>query len=186
MNASHFPKVTLSKKLATTLDDLRARFTDFTSTLSAISTRRSELAPAFMAAYEAYARETGRTFVAFVRELDPTCPADRDKYPNHRSFQAALYLRRLHEAPETTVSHRQTPPPMEVLAMVVRGALQHAKSAEAYWAEIQRASRWRERDMARLKQRVSKARGIPLGPTVRLVKRAAVHAPAPASERHVH
>jgi hypothetical protein len=130
--------------------------------------------------------ETGKTFLAFVHELDPSVPAERAAYVNHRSFQAALYLKRLALAPHTQAKHRTTVSPFTLLAMVVRGALPHAQPhAASYWEEIRRASRWRDRDLERLKLRVEKVRAVPLTAQPRLVKRSTlrpVHA-AVAADR---
>lgn len=151
----------LSRHLQQTLADLRADFVGYTEGFKQLAVRRAHLAPAFMRAFRRYRMETGRTFVAFVRELDPSMPVARSEYPRHRSFQAALYLRRLAEAPHTTPTHRRTETPFAVLARVVKTVLPLTHPhEEATFEAIARASGWRERDVQRLRDRVNRAKPL--------------------------
>lgn len=161
-------------RLVETLTDVQQQFAAFTNTFASLTARRDAFAPVFMRAYRQYHRETGRTFIAFVQELDKTVPADRALYPKHRSYQAAIYLRRLDEAPETTASHRTTMAPFDVLAAVIKGFLPLVppKQAAAVWVAVARTSRWRERDILRLQARVTKVRPVELPTAPRLVKHA--------------
>lgn len=85
----------LTAKLVRTLDGIRATFLTFVQDFATLTTRREELAPKFMKAFNMYQAETGESFVNFVRALDPSVPADRTGYRGHRAYQAADYLRRL-------------------------------------------------------------------------------------------
>jgi hypothetical protein len=160
----------LSRRLTAELARLRPDFAGMASDVQLMFVRRAHLAPPFMAAFSHYQAETGRSFVAFVRELDATMPAS--DYQGHRSYQAALYLRRLHDAPETTVQHRKTPSPFQLLASATRSLLLLHHAPADVWTAIRKVSRWRDRDVARLERAVLKARPL-LVPrdAPRLVKR---------------
>lgn len=162
----------LSRHLSRSLAELRAEFSDYAALFGSLATRRAEVAERFFAAFTAYHRETGHTFVAFVHELDPTVPAERSEYTKHRSFQAALYLRRLVERPQTQAKFRATRSPFDVLASCIRGILPSAAPhEEVYWSQVRRVSGWRDRDIERLRDRVAKARPIPLPTAPRHVPR---------------
>lgn len=165
----------LSHRLQETLDVVRNEFEAFTNNFSALTVRRDAFAPVFMKAYRQYHQATGRTFIAFVQELDKTVPAARAEYPKHRSYRAALYLRRLDEAPETTTAHRKTMAPFDVLAAVIKGFLPlvPAKQAAEVWTAVARTSHWRERDILRLQARVTKVRPVELPTAPRLVRQSA-------------
>jgi hypothetical protein len=162
---------TPTRQLTTALTDLREKFTEFTEAATALSVRRSHLAPTFMRLFNRYRQETGRTFIAFVKELDPSVPSDRAEYPKHRSYQAALYLRRLVDAPHTTVQNRKTASPYEVLVPVTKSLMVLHPHPEAVWMAIQKVSRWDGRSMDRLREHVNRAKPIVGKPgTPRLVK----------------
>jgi hypothetical protein len=174
----------LSRQLAAAVDELRPQFAELTDAIKALSVRRAHIAPAFMRLYHRYRQETGRTFVAFVKELDPSVPADRSGYQNHRSFQAALYLRRLADAPETTVQNRKTVTPYQLLVPVTKSLLQLHAHPSAVWGALERASRWNARNMERLRRDV--ARTAPLVAkqgAPRLVKSHRSHDAAAAADR---
>lgn len=162
----------LSRHLARTIEDVRADFNSFTDSFNGLSVKRSQFAPQFMAAFKDWQWETGRSFVAFVRELDPTMPVTRAEYPKHRSFQAALYLRRIAEAPHTVAGRgeRRTVTPFKVLAKTVRTLAQLAPphNAEAVVAAVVKATGWHQRDTDRLRKAVDKAK--PLAPVLALVQ----------------
>lgn len=163
-------RAVLSRSLSVSLRAHSAEFLAFTSAFAGITARRDQMAPPFLKLWRQYERETRGSFVAFVRELDPDVPAARAGYTRHRSFQAALYLRRLAEAPGTQAKYRQTLLPFDLLARVIKGVLPlvHPHEPEA-WAVIKAASGWRERDLRRLEQRVEKAEPVelPLAPRLR-------------------
>lgn len=181
------PTIVVSRRLASTLETLRADFQGFVGAFGQLAQRKADLAPAFVRAYRQFHHETGRTFVAFVKELDPTLPAgDKDAYLRHRSYQAALYLKRLVDAPHTQAKHRKTRGPFDVLASAVRGLLPYlAPREEEYWASLARVSGWRERDVQRLRHRVAQARAIPLPMAPRLAREySSRHLAAVAADRY--
>lgn len=165
------PTAVLSHKLRTTLDALRSDFTGFQSNFSILTARRETLAPTFLKAYQQYRRETHRSFVAFVAELDPALPVADKAYLYHRSYQAALYLRRIAEAPHTQAKHRRTESPYTVLAVVIRSVTPFVHPHErSLWNAIAEASGWRPRDMERLQQAVRRAHAFQIAGAPRLVQ----------------
>lgn len=154
------------RRLTAILDDLRDDFRACVSALQAASVRRAHLAPAFMRAFRVWARATGRPFVAFVQQLDPSVPADRDGYVDHPSFQAACYMRRLVEAPETRAQHgkrKGSLSPLAVLAIVIKSAVPRENHDFAI-AQLKAVARWHERDAQRLRKSVDAARFVALAP----------------------
>lgn len=153
-----------SRHLAHEIDLLRAQFHVIVSQLHALTVRRAEFAPQFLAVYRRWHRATGRSFVAFVRELDPSVPGDKAGYQHHRSYHAALYLRRLAEAPATVAGQvdRRTTTPLVLLARAVRSVLLLAGQdySDSVWRALAVASRWHERDLQRLRHRVAKAKPL--------------------------
>lgn len=149
--------LTPSRTLARTIAELRPAFLGFTTQLFE---RKSELAPAFLKAFSMWERETGRGLAAFVRELDPDMPAERDAYANHRSFQAAWYLVRTARKPAEKAG-RRTVTPFQMLASFIK-SVQPLLDDSRIWHEVARASRWNTRDLERLKMAVAKAKPMPL------------------------
>ncbi len=160
----------LSRTLVRAVTNFRTEFADFTTAFAGLNVRRDQLAPAFLKIWTQYHRETKGTFIAFVRELDRTVPAQKALYQRHRSYHAALYLRRLAEAPETQAKYRQTALPFDLLARVIKGVMPLVHPHEpAVWQAIRVQSGWRSRDLARLEARVEHARPIVLPTAPRLV-----------------
>jgi hypothetical protein len=155
----------ISRRLSSTIDSLRSDFSAFTSALSAVAVRKAHLAPVFMKAFEAWRRETGRPFVAFVQQLDPSIPAEKAEYVQHRSFQAALYLRRLVEAPQTVAGagRKSVMSPLQALAVVVKSTIAEEHHDFAISA-LKQATGWHKRDVERLRASIGKARRIALLP----------------------
>jgi len=176
-----------SRRLAALLATLRADFSEITATLKALSVRRVHFAPAFMKAYGIWQKETGRTFVAFVQQLDSTVPADKDGYTNHPAFQTACYLRRLVEAPETRAGSRKSAmSPLDLAATVVRSTVP-PDDLDFALSQIKHVTRWHARDMERFRVRVARARTVALLPhQPRLVSRAAHAARQLAADRSSH
>ena len=105
----------LSPELSRNIEALRKPFLDYVQGFASMSARRDELAPRFMAALDDWRKETGRTqFIEFCRTVDPSIPTRRDDSPegpgyrNHRSYQAADYLRRKSSRTDSGVG-RATP-----------------------------------------------------------------------------
>jgi hypothetical protein len=177
----------VSRQLASALEQLRTQFAAFTEVWTGLSVRRAHIAPAFLSLFERYRQETGRTFVAFVKELDPTVPGTKPGYQQHRSYQAALYLRRLAEAPHTTPQHRKTVTPYRLLVPVTKSLLQLHPHPDAVWAALERASKWNARNVDRFRRDV--ARTEPLVPkpgAPRLVKSGTHRSPAAAAADRSH
>lgn len=165
---------TLSMALQRELRDLRGEFLPFVEATSTLTVKRKDMAPAFMKLFKRYRKESGGTFVAFVHELDADMPVEREKYINHRSYQAALYLRRLIEAPHTTPQHRRTAPPFRVLAAVMTSLLYYTKKHEVeVWTALKRVSHWDDRQIMRLQALMKHVHPLALPGAPRLVKRSA-------------
>jgi hypothetical protein len=159
--------VTVSKRLTETLETIRKDFQRVTHSFAALTEQKASIAPKFMAALQQWKRETGRTFVAFVHELDKTVPTDRAGYRTHPSYQTALYLQQAAKRP------RRTHPPrvaFRVLASLLKSLypVWHPHE-EALFLTVAKASRWSERDVLRLRKAVKSARAFPLPQTQRLV-----------------
>jgi hypothetical protein len=76
------------------VESIREQFTGYLAGFNALQTTRTKLAPLFMRAFNAWAGDTGGSFVAFVRLYDPTVPLQSEGYRNHPTINAAEYLRR--------------------------------------------------------------------------------------------
>lgn len=157
------------------INALRDDFSTYNSAENALTTRRRDIAPAFMKLYARFRKETGKTFVAFVHEFDPKMPVDRKHYPNHPTYRNALYLRRLVEAPHTTVQHRRTMSPFRVLAYTMNSLMFYVKKQKADPVEImlslKRISRWDDRQVQKLQQVMRRASALAIPGAPRLVKR---------------
>ena len=163
----------LSLRLTREIGYLKQEFAGYSEAYAVIAVRRAHLAPAFLATFKRWQRETGRSFVAFVHELDPSVPAARDEYTMHRSYQAALYLKRIAEAPHTTPAYRTTVTPFQLLARLLkslRPLLAPGRDVDVLNAVVA-ASHWRPRDVERLRTAVAKAKLIPMPGAPRLVSR---------------
>ena len=159
----------MSRTLASRIMDLRGRFGSYAKAYDTLLERKQDLAKPFMQGFNLWKRETGRSFVAFVHELDPGLPADRDKYVNHRSYQAALYLRRLVEAPHTLPSktRRSSRTPYDMLAIMIKSTLPFMGAHQArMWLSFTAASRWKQRDVERLQVAVKTAKPFVINPTI--------------------
>lgn len=166
-------RTTVSRSLAAALRTFSPDFNAYTTAFAGISARREQLAPAFLKLWRFYARETGGTFIAFVRELDREVPAEKRLYARHHAYQSALYLRRIAEAPQTQAKYRQTMLPFDLLARVIKGVLPLVHPHEgAAWNAIKAQSGWRPRDLQRLEARVEHAMAIAFPTAPRLVTQA--------------
>jgi hypothetical protein len=157
---------TPSRRLTSTLVDIRTEFKAFTDAFSMLSVRKAHFAPAFMKAFALWERETGRSFVAFVQQLDSTVPADRNEYPKHRAFQAACYLRRLVEAPATVSGKKErvSMSPFALLAVVLKSLapIVGAREATHAFGVVVKAGKLHQRDADRLRKAIESARVMPL------------------------
>lgn len=165
---------TFSHRLSHALDAVRDEFGPFRDSFAALTASRVALAPRLLAAWTLWQRETKRSFIAFVRELDRSVPAERAAYTRHRSYQAALYLKDLATKPPAT---RRSVSAFRLLAIVIKSVRPAVKAnEETTFKLIEKASRWRPRDMERLRKAVKRARPIPfpgipqLGPPRRFLR----------------
>lgn len=138
----------MSAKTKHLVDAVRQPFMAFATDFAAITLTRADLSPKFMKAFGAYASDTGGTFIAFVRLIDPTVPADRKAYRAHTSYAAADYLRRLAAATATPrkpipASKRPATPLVALARMVAtvlplvdpNGKIWDAFVAEMHWTQ---------------------------------------------------
>lgn len=153
----------LSKTTARALDDLRAPFTAFCGQFAQLSTSRGQLAPRFMRTFHVWAKETGGTFVDFIREMDGTVPADREGYRAHPSYQAGDYLRRL-EANTTrgvgsggVASTDRPVTPLNVIAMLLATMSPVVDDMAAFYSVFQARLHWTDRMVDRVKALVEEA-----------------------------
>lgn len=163
------PHQPLSRALQETISDLRSRFTPYARSVETMFQRKSELAKPFMQGFARWKRETGRSFISFVQQVDPTVPAEKAAYQKHHSYQAALHLRRVDEAPHTVTGkkERRTKTPFDMLAVVMKSVLPLVRPHEAaMWATFEHASHWQQRDIEKLQARVRQVRPMPLRPDV--------------------
>lgn len=80
--------------LRNTINAVRPKLMGFSEGYAAISVKKAQIAEPFMDGFALFNKETGRSFVDYVRAIDPKVPADREGYRNHTTYQAADYLRR--------------------------------------------------------------------------------------------
>lgn len=161
---------TYSVKLTEALDDLRPGFKALSAQLAGLTTKRAEIAPAFIHALKLWKRETRRSFVAFVQALDPSVPAHRAGYKSHPSYNAALYLQQLVTNPQETKRRGLTP--MSALAVMIKSVLPLFGSQRDQQAALEAllgATRWRDRDQARLLTAIRRAKVVSVPKVPRLV-----------------
>lgn len=186
----------LSRKVKTLIDGIRQPFASFTGDLAGLTTKRSELAPKFMKAYNAWAAETSGNFPAFCRLLDPTIGPNRADYRTHRAFQAADYLRRLvarMNRPERPAGVQRPATPMDAVARLLKtitpligadeiGKLRDAIRKELHWSERQVSRLSAKADTAEPLAQLRVPKGSPVAmPPLRILP--AVHRP-PVSAAH--
>jgi hypothetical protein len=103
--------VKLSAKITNQINALRPTFMGYAAEFGALDVKRNELAPKFMRAFHAWQAEAKGSFIAFVRLLDPSVPAERDGYRANTVYKAADYLRtkaaQLERAPLSPVERSQ-------------------------------------------------------------------------------
>ncbi len=169
------PAIEVSKHTSHLIDVIREPFAAYVTAFVALNETRAQLAPKFMKAFNAWAAETGKPFVAFVRLLDPTVPVQSAEYRRHRAFMAADYLRRLaatsarQEAAEaagegvgTGIGAEAPATPQEAIARLIAAilpliALEHHGRL---WSIIQDELHWTEQRVARLRDQVQVVKPI--------------------------
>lgn len=159
----------VSVKTRHLIEAIREPFTAFAEGFSQLRVSREELAPRFVKAFEAWAKETEGSFVAFARLLDADIPEDREGYRAHPSYQAADYLRRLSVSAEREpVPEEDRPvPAYTALARLVATVLPIIDQNGQIWSSFVREMRWTEQQGERLRAAGTKAGAIKLAPTVK-------------------
>lgn len=164
--------VVYSTKLREAITALRPAFRELSHGLHGLTQKRAAIAPSFMRAYTLWRRETRRPFVAFVQALDSSVPASRDAYRTHPSYYAAQYLQQLATQPDKKTSRGRTP--MAMLAITIKSFLPlygpNQKDQENAIKVLLGATKWRDRDIARLHSLIKRARPVALPNVPRLVE----------------
>jgi hypothetical protein len=157
-----------SPRLARMIEALRADFSGYAAGQEKLLSKRSDLAPAFYKAFEEWKRETRPGLISFVRELDPSVPADKKAYQHHRAWVAAWYLYRSAKTQTKggRPAKRNTMTPFELLATFIKSTLPVLPNHARTWELIAKTSKWHERDLKRLRNAVADAKVIPLLPHV--------------------
>lgn len=182
----------LSNKVKKAVDAIRRPFAEYNKAFGALAVRREELAPKFMKAANLWMAETSGNFVAFVRFLDPSIGSARAEYRNHRTYQAADYLRRLAGRAESgrqgrTASDRATAPtpPNAAVARIVASlmSLIPEDRQEEIWDAMRSQLHWTDRQVTTLQRQVEHT--DPLVQIRARVERMQITLPAPAEEERV-
>lgn len=158
------PKPTASTRKL--VDALRSDFGAYVENFKVMAADRSELSPRFMAAFDAWAKDTGGTFVAFVRSLDASVPEDRDGYKAHPTYQAADFLRRKNadaNRPPLPVGKRPVSV-YDALAIIVATVLPAVDHNGAIWNAFVREVKWTKERADALRERANKLGAAKLPP----------------------
>lgn len=161
----------ISAKTQKMIDGIKRPFVAFVSDYKSLLSSRAELAPRFMKAYGAWQSESGGTFVAFVRVLDPSIPVERNAYRAHVSYQAADYLRRLvarqqaEKEGRKVVNPAEVPAtPLEALARLVSSVLPLVPNADILWKAFVEELHWTDNQVKRVQSLVTHSEAL-LRPT---------------------
>lgn len=144
------------------MEAVRRPLLAFAEDFSAVTASRADLAPKFMRAFAGYATDTGGTFIAFVRDLDPAVPPDRDGYRAHQTYQAADYLRRLEaRATQDTAEDRLAPAsPVDVIASLIASMALVVDDPESIWTAFQTSLHWTPARITSLQKRVAETKPL--------------------------
>lgn len=154
------PEPTISAATRKMVEDIREPFRGFVGNMNLLLESRSKLAPKFMKAANAWRKETGETFIAFVRELDPSVPKTQKDYKNNGVYNAAIYLKRLVDAQArgegaASTAERTGPPPLPPMTGFARllaaiKPLVPADNLTKLWAVIAEEMHWTDAQRERL------------------------------------
>lgn len=161
------------------IDSIRRPFTQFVTGFTSLSTRRAELAPELMKAFAKWQAAAGGNFVGFVRVLDPTVPADRDGYRNHKAYQAAEYLRRLVGRTDTATRTQPVRSNLTALARMLATVLPLVRDVEVVWSAVEAEFGLQPRQLSRLRQVTGTVQPLLRLAHVRPQAAAVVHMEAP-------
>lgn len=163
--------VALSTSTSKLVAGIRDDFGAFVDGFVSLTTDRSTLAPKFMRAFEAWAKETKGSFVDFVRVLDAKVPADRDGYRAHPTYQAADYLRRKQadagRERDTTPEDERPVSLNTALVYLLATVMPIVDPTESIWHAFTKEMRWSPEQAQRLKERAAKVGAVKLPPRVR-------------------
>lgn len=168
------PTAGVGAVLARQMEQIRAQFNQFRDGFAAITERRAELAPRFMRVYGAWVTATGGNFVAFVRVIDPTVPADRDAYRNHASYQAAVYLQRL-AGGTRRAAVRPVRSNLTALARTLATIRQVVRDEDTLWRAIETELGFTQRQMTKLRAVVAATQPLLNLPNAHRVNARIVH-----------
>lgn len=84
----------VSSELRDTVNMLRAKVLEFGEAFAIVTTKKADIAEAFMDGFTLWQHETQRSFVDYVRAIDSNVPQDREGYRVHKTYMACDYLRR--------------------------------------------------------------------------------------------
>lgn len=162
---------TYSEKLKDALDELRPEFQSLGKVFAEVTKKRAEIAPTFHKAFILWKRETRRSFIAFVHELDASVPVNNRKaYRSHASYRAAYYLQELATGAGETKRRGMTP--LAALAVTIKSVLPlcgSQRSQKEALTALLAATKWRDADQSRLLAKIRRARAVALPGVPRLV-----------------
>ena len=162
---------TYSAKLKAALDKLRPAMREIGQSLTHLTKKREAIAPDFQKAFTFWQRETRRSLLAFVHELDPSTPVnDRKAYRKHPTYRAAEYILQVATNPKKMKRHGLTV--LAMLALTIKSFLPlcgtQREQKEAL-KSLLGATKWRENNQRRLLVSIRRARAIALPKVPRLV-----------------
>lgn len=145
------------------IESVKRPFTAFSKAYGQLEISRSDLAPKFVKAFEAFKKDFGNgrgALISFVRLLDPSVPATRGKtgdpapgYREHPSYQSANYL--IRAVGRTDSGDARTRPMRSNLGNLARAIatmLQTVKDPEAVWNGVKKEFTLTDRQMATLRK----------------------------------
>lgn len=162
----------LSHVTARLVAAIRDDFGAFVDSFASLTTDRNTFAPKFMKAFGAWTKETGESFVGFVRLLDPKVPADRDGYRAHASYQAADYLRRKQadagRAATTETPEGERPVSLNTaLVYLLATVMPVVDPTGSIWTAFVHEMHWTPEQAQRLKERAARLGAVKLPPRVK-------------------
>lgn len=159
--------VELPKKVQQLVDEVKTAFNAFTSDFSLITSNRREFAPRFMRAFHQWETATKRSFIDFVRFMDPTVPVDRSDYRHHSSYQAAQYLQSLvegHDSKPKILKGPQPVSPLQAMARLIGAFLPLVPDSDLIWAAFLKQLHWTEAQVQRLQKLVDSEKALRVMP----------------------
>lgn len=183
------PVAVVSAKIRKLVLDIKRPFMLYVDKFAVIQQNRAELAPKFMRAASLWSAETGGRFTDFVRMIDPSVPAHRGSaaepngYRDHKTFQAADYLRRLAGVGgrKDVTGNRAKPIRSKTgdMARLLATVLAFTSEPDRLWAGVAAEFSMTTRQITKLKQVVAASQPLIRIPTnVKPVRVHLIHAEA--------